>query len=280
MAMRKWWGGVISIGMLTIPVEAVKATGKYAGNDPLKDLCSCHHKPLDRGHRCVESGTPRGELSLVKGVEKPDGSYGLIDPNDIAKIEQAIESPIMEVLAIEDVTEVPLHEAADLYWLRTPKKQPGWNQHLALLYRQLVDKEQALVGKITQGRQYYVAVYARDGKLCMSRLRYPQEMNTPDGDLDLSGALVAPELLEQMNQIAQTLPTNFDLSTVEDESVKLKAQAIASATSGQPVTTGVTTPEEPSVPDLMSQLKASVDALDQKKAKKKAPAKARTKETA
>ena len=270
MAARAAWKGTISLGLMSIFVEADKATDKYAGNEPISELCACHHAKLDRSHKCATTGQP--PQSKVKGVEKPDGSYAILTPAQEESIK--VSKADIEPLALVPTDELEGFTASELWYLKPQRKQEGSAPAVEGLYAWLADRKMALHARIVKdGKQHVIAIFTAKGVLCASRLRYSQELREPDGAaLAVGHAEVNKQALEMFDTLTSELPHTFDISTVQDESVALKAAAVQAALSGGAVPTTEAAPTEPqsAVPDLMAQLKAAVDAKGGAPAKKKA----------
>lgn len=286
MAARSTWSGSIPLaGLLTAYVEVVKATEKYAGDEPLKQVCACHHTPFKRTEACVVSGLQRlteekqkaGESGtpMVVAAERPDGTFAPLAADAISAISAAVSSEELEPLALLDERAWEWQTVSDLYYLRPAKKVSGSMTAVAGLYAYLADRKRALVCRwSTRGKQNIVAISATNGALCMNRLRYAQEVREPE---DLVRAVAKEQVPEKavalMDTLLDELPDSFDISQVEDESVTRKAAAIQAVLSGKPVaTTEVTATPATPVPDLMAALESAIAEKGTKPKAKKAAA--------
>jgi DNA end-binding protein Ku len=97
------WKGMISFGLVTIPIRLYPAARPVRINlHQLHSVCKTRlRQPLFCPHcnRIVE----RSEV--VKGYEQEDGSYALVDPEEIKKIAPA-SSRAMDILSFVKASEV------------------------------------------------------------------------------------------------------------------------------------------------------------------------------
>lgn len=283
MASRSVWTGAIPLGpMLTLSVEALKATDKYEGSDPLKQVTECHHEPFRRteacptceAHRLTEDSIKQGNLAggtrMVMAAESQPGVFVPVDKETLEGISQSISSDVIEPLSMEARSEAPLDTASDLYYLRPAKKIAGSLDAVAAFAAWLHARDKVMLCKwSSRGRQRLVAIEADGRALKMVNLRYSQEIREPDDEvLAVMRATVPDKALVMLDQIID-LPDNLNLAEIEDESVALKQEAIAAALAGKPLPTVATTaPEASPVQDLMAQLEAAAAATPSKPAPK------------
>lgn len=280
MASRSVWKGSLALGpMLTLHLEALKGTDKYAGSMPLKEVCSCHLKPFARETQCAESGVQRGtgNCEMVKAVEKPDGTFAEVDP---ALIELALAKDEMQTVAIVPRTTLPLY-ALDQFWmLRPSKKVAGADQAAGFVLAWLEARETALVVRMPYGGHVHLAaIYANeDHSLGMSRLRYAAELREAEKEvLDVGLVEVPDRALAMIDEIVKEVPTNLNLAVEEDPSVAERSRVIAQVLGGEAPTPAAETAEPAqSTPDLMAALEGAMAGRSKptKKTTTKAGAKA------
>lgn len=293
-AMKSVWSGAIPLGgMFTLLVEVVKATDRYEGDEALKQVCKCHLKPFVREDKCAEGGGRRmvargksvvGTVEMVLAVESTSlpGTYVEVSADQLKLIEQEINSSDIEPLAMPSISDISIEATSDLWYLRPNRKTERSEEAVSAFYAYLLAKDKALVARWSQrGRQRVVAIYPAKGLLCMTRLRYAQEVRSPDEELLKPGKATVPaRAVEIIDQII-SLPQDFSLDLLEDGSVPKRQAAIRAALSGEPATaSGDTSKPSSPVPDLMAALEAAAEVAsgsNAKPAKKKAPAKPRAK---
>ncbi len=276
MAARYAWKGTIALGggLMPVHVEAHKATEKYAGNEPLKDLCQCHKLPLDRSHRDAATGKPRAEITVVKGVENPNGAgYVILSEAQVESIKAGLDKTSIEPLALLDAKAWASHTVSELFYLQPDRKQgDAAKVGVEGLYAYLAERDLILVARVVSGSQQIMAIHTVDGKLVANRLRYAQEIKDPEpAAVAVASAQIAPKALAMFDTLLEELPRDFDISTVGDATVARKQAAIQAALSGTPVEATEVGASEPTskVPDLMAQLQAAIDAKGKKPATRK-----------
>src|SRR5438445_3555638 len=257
MAARADWKGTIALGggLIPVNVEAIKASEKYAGNEPLKDLCSCHQQPLDRSHRCAT--THEAPAGKVKAVEKPDGSgYAILTDAQVESIKAGVTSGEIEPLALLPNAAWASHTVNEVWYLRPNKKEEAAKQAVNLLYAVLARADEAIIARVVKdGRQHIVAIHSADGKLVANRLRYAQEMKDAEADvLAVASAQVPEKGVEMLSQLLAELPGGFNIAEVEDVTVGRKQAAIQAALSGSGEAVATTEVAPSPVPDLMAAL--------------------------
>lgn len=278
MASKALWTGSCVLGPgLTLNVEATKATDKYAGAQPLKEVCACHLKPYVQERKCAVSGELRGaqgtKTGMVKAVEKPDGSYVRVDESTIT----AAMPKELQALAAIPLAEVPMYAISELWRLRPAKKVPGSEQGVAFALAWLQAREKALMARFPYlGHEHVVAIHALpDGTLGMNRLRYTQELREAEPEHLAHKAVEVPErALAILDMQLEELPTNFSLAETEDASVAERAALIAQILGGETPTPVAEAEPQQSAPDLMAVLEASMAGRPAGAKKKQTKAKA------
>ena len=301
MAHRSLWSGSISLGLITVPVEAVKATEGYEGDESFRQLSECHHAPMKRVEQCsvcgkrrltqamLKAGDVENATPLVKGVQtgedaEGNGEYVVLEQGAIDEINESVSSHKMELIAAVPYDEAPLAWATGTYYLRPSKKVDGADEPFVYLVRTLEGLDKVLICKWSpRGRQNLVAISADSGLLVMQGVHYVQETRPPDELFETARNMKVDQAgVEMMGQLLDKLvPSELDMDSLRDEAVDLKLAAIEAAVEGKPIQRKDEEPEAKPATDLMAALAASVEAVGgaQPKAapKRKAPAKAKAK---
>jgi DNA end-binding protein Ku len=308
MSYRSMWSGAISFGIVTVAVEAVKATDGYAGDEALKQLCGCTDEkgnligePFRRTEVCAHGrrrltepmekvGDIENTTPVVKGLATVDG-YVPVDQARVREITEALMSPVLEPLAYVKYDDAPMEWVCDTYMLRPSKKVSGASEPFQRLAEALDQEEKVLMAKwCPRGRQHLVAIHAvRIGEkpnevlVYMNRVRYQQEQRDPDEQvLAATEVKPLPEAVQMMGELLTKLVPDT-LEPQQDESVVMRQEVIEAALAGKPVKALVTTEPEPTpAVDLMGDLKRALaaaggEAKPKAKPARKAPAKAKAK---
>lgn len=279
MPSKSLWSGACTLGpMLTLNVEATKATEKYAGAQPLKEVCACHLKPYAQERKCSVSGELRGAqgstTGMVKAVEKPDGTFAQVDDSAIT----AGMRKELEPLAIIPRADLPMYAINELWRLRPAKSVPGSHEPVAYILAWLRARERAVVARFPYtGHQHIVALLPLDdGTLGMVRLRYMQELREAEPEHRPTNAAGSPvevpdRALALLDAALEDVPTNFSLAETEDASVAERATLIARILGGEaPTPVAEPAAVEAPMPDLMAALESAMK--NKPKGKKASPA--------
>ena len=258
MAARSLWKGAVPLNdRLFMQVEAVKATDSYEGHESLKQCCSCHVQPLKQVRTCSVTGDP---AAMVMAAER-DGGFVEIPKARLDKITELISSPEIQPLALRPRSSIPIEAISELWYLRPSNKILGSVPLVGAFLQFLEKKELVMYAKFAmKGRQHTVVIYPCNGALAMNRLRYVQETRPLDEELQAPGLIETPEeAFGELEKIMKDIPTEFNLNDVQDDSVKLRQEAIEAAIAGAPLPAPVEEKAAAPIPDLMAALKGAVD---------------------
>jgi DNA end-binding protein Ku len=274
MALRPTWSGALQInGPLQAHVALTKGTESYRGKEGLTELCSCHQKPFRRKTVCVEgftrltaemekAGETDGTTTMVKGVpNEEDGDYTVLSEEQLHAIENAGTSDTITIAAILNPDEIPVERTSGFYYITHNKKVKGSRRTVRLLYEALAKPRKIAVARwAPKGREMLIVIRPLDRRLVASVVLYESEVrdHTPfelDPEIE-----VAPEEVDLAVQLLQRLPSEFDFDSAGDRAVAVRQQAIEAARTGNPIPTQAPAKPTEEEPDLMSVLRAAVQA--------------------
>jgi DNA end-binding protein Ku len=274
MAPRPTWSGALQInGPLQAHVSLTKGTESYRGKEALTELCSCHQRPFQRKTVCVEgftrltqemekAGETDGTTTVVKGVPNgDDGDYTVLSEEQLQAIENAGSCDTITIAAILNPDEIPLERLSGFYYITHNKKVKGSKKPVRLLYEALAKPGKIAVARwAPKGREMLIVIRPLQGRLVASVVLYDSEVrdHTPfqmDPETD-----VAPEEVDLAIQLLGRLPEEFDFDSVADRAVAVRQQAIEAARAGKPIPTQAPAKPAEEEPELMSVLRAAVEA--------------------
>ena len=254
---RSIWNGVISFGMVSIPVKL------YTGTQD-KDI-SFHmlHKTDDTRIKmlrwCPDDERPVDMDEIVRGYEYARDQYVVLTEEDFEKLPLPSKHTI-ELTQFVDAEEIDPVFYEKSYWLEPDEVGV---KPFALLMRALREKNLTAIAKIAiRNKERLCALRAKDGTLVLETLFYPDEIRiekqeAPDVE-------VSQRELEMAFTLIELLHEPFDPERYHDEYRRALMEVIQAKLDGQEIAEAPA-PVPANVTDLMSALKASVEAAKKRR---------------
>lgn len=256
---RAMWSGVISFGLVNIPVRLFTAV-----NQKTVRFNQIDSRTGSRVRQKLVSEADGQEVSrdqIVKGYEIRPGDYVLIDEEELAALdpEAAHTIDIEEFVELDQIDPVFFDRA---YWLGPDRGAP---KPYALLADALASAGKVGIARfVMRSKQYLAAIRAVDGVLVMSTMNWPDEINDPSSISDLDGvADVEVNAKEQAlaAQLIESLSADFEPEKYHDtHRERVLALIDQKAAGATPVVTSASGEASAEVVDLMAALEASVAA--------------------
>ncbi|HEY7008613.1 MAG TPA: Ku protein [Jatrophihabitantaceae bacterium] len=260
--MRAIWKGSISFGLVSIGVKLYTATEE-------RDVSFHQVRRTDgsriRYKRVAEAdGEEVAYADIAKGYQLPNGETVVLTDEDFADL------PLPTARVVDVLQFVPLEQIDPIYFAKSYYLEPEKNavKPYVLLRDALDSSGQAGLVKVAiRNREQLATLRVRDGVIVMETMIWPDEVRDPafgflDGDVDLR-----PQERSMAESLVASMSGDFDPSEYTDDYREALQQVIDAKVEGREVVE----PEErqPSagnVVDLMSALKASVEAARQGRA--------------
>ena len=254
--MRSIWKGVISFGLVTIPVKLYSAT-------ETKDV-SFHQVRRSDGSRIKYKRVaaldgeevPYGDIA--KGFELPSGETVVLTDEDFKDL------PLTTSRAIDVLQFVPLEQLDPIFFEKSYYLEPDKTglKPYVLLRDALEQSGRVAVVKVAlRNRESLAALRVRDGVFVLETMLWPDEVRTPDFGFLSDQVEVRPQELAMAGSLIETLSGEFDPSQYEDGYREALNAVIEAKVKGRAV---VRQPADHSgsgtVVDLMAALRASVEA--------------------
>jgi DNA end-binding protein Ku len=256
---RAIWNGVITFGMVSIPVGMYTATQeKDLRFNQIHEKCGSRIK-LQKYCPACEKVVEADEL--VKGYEYSKGQYVYLTDEDFESLPVASKHTIDVVAFVKREEVDPLYFDKS-YYLRA---EDVGRKPYKLLMKTLEDKEVVAVAKIAM-RQKEQLCLLRPGKgaLIMETLYYPDEIREAEVT-GMDDIKVDAKELKMAESLVDLLSEEFDPSAFKDEYRVALIDRIEAKAQGQEIREAPV-PETAKVIDLMDALKASLEAAKKKKA--------------
>ena len=255
---RSIWNGLISFGMVSIPVKLFTATeSKDVSFHLLHQECNSRLKQL-RWCPVCEREVEWGEI--VRGYEWAKDQHVIMTDEDFEKL------PLPSRRTIELSAFVKAEEIDPVYYEKSYYLEPDdvGLKPFALLMKALREKGLTAVAKIAiRNKERLCALRPMDGTLMLETLYYPDEIRVERG-VELPEVQVSDRELEMASTLIDLLADAFEPEKYEDEyrqalmaiiEAKLQGEEFVEAPAAAPA----------KVTDLMAALKASVEAAKKRR---------------
>jgi DNA end-binding protein Ku len=257
------WKGVISFGMVSIPVRLYVATERTS-TVSFRQLCPEHISPIKYKRWCAAGDHEVNYSEVLKGFEISPDNYVIIDDRDLENLPlpTARTIEIQEFVPREDINAGLYYDSA--YYVEP--EEVGRKPYF-LLKQALEETRRTAVAKIAlRDREHLCALNPNDGMVLMNVLHWPDEIRAAEGLKGLEKPVeVADRELQMAVSLIESLADEFDPSRYTDQYKQALMQVVNAKIEGRQVVEVAEPEEEPRVMDLMEALRASVEAAKAKR---------------
>lgn len=256
MAARSTWKGFLKVSLVSIPIKVYPASESAAALSFNQLHGECRTR-IQQKRWCPTCNREVANTELVKGYEFEKGHYVVLEEEDFAKVttESTRVINLVQFSGTEQIDPMYFDRA---YYLAPDG--PMASDAYAVMREGMRGK--AGIGKVAlYGREYLVAVVAKDNGLVMYTLHHAAEMRGLDAieELRTVPAEVKPDEVALARQVIGAFESDIDLSSFKDEYKEgLRAIIQAKIAGEEVVAREVETP--PNVVNLMDALRKSLDA--------------------
>lgn len=254
---RSIWNGVISFGMVSIPVKLLTATdSKDISFNLLHKECGTRLKQLrwcPTHERAVEWG------EIARGYEYAKDEYVIMEDADFEKL------PLPSKQTVELAAFVKAEEIDPIYYEKSYYLEPDDKgvKPFALLMKALKEKELTGIAKIAiRNKEQLCALRPMNGSLVMETLLYPDEIRAaPEavGDVEVS-----KKELDMAFTLIDLMTEEFEPEQYKDDYREALMKVIDDKLDG--IETEAAVVASPAkVTDIMSALKKSVAAAKKRR---------------
>ncbi|SCK18895.1 Ku protein [Streptomyces sp. WMMB 322] len=268
---RPIWSGVITFGLVTVPVQLFAAVEDH----------TVHFRQLERGtgdrvrnRRVNERTGKRVDYDdIVKGYDLGDGEYVVVEPEELDEIAPG-RSQVIEVSGFVDLDEVEPAFFSRTYYL-APRSDEYSNVY-RLLRTALAESGKAGVATfVMHAREYLVALRAGDDVLELHTLHWADEVRDPERELPRLPARkqAGSRELQSAKQLIDAMSVDWSPEDYEDTYEKRVRRLVEAKRDGKEVAAGEEPPEATNVVDLEDALRRSVDRAGSRKGPRERPGK-------
>ena len=254
---KAFWKGAISFGLVVIPVRMYVATQQRTFS--LHNLHKkCHTRPKQVWY-CPLDDEYFTSRDTVKGYEYTKGKYVLLTDNDLEKVPVKTKHTIdiFGFVSSEDIDPVYFYDA---HYLEPDELGV---KPFSVLRAALGESGQMGLAKVAlQRREHLCCLRPTERIMVLHTLHYQNEVRSAD---ELTSAAEKPgaEELKMAKTLIQAMETRFQPDQYEDGYREALRQIIQAKIEGEEIEVPKVE-EAAEVPDLMSALRQSIEAAQEK----------------
>jgi DNA end-binding protein Ku len=256
--MRAIWKGHIQFSLVTIPVRlynAIESSESISFNLLTRDGNPVGYEKKDK----VTGQTLKNE-DIVKGYQYEPGQYVIIEPEDFEKVKVKSER-VIEIRGFVEATEVSPSLFESPYYLGPDGDVAA--KTYGLLAETLKMTNKLAVGTVVlRDRETPLLLAPHEQGIVMYRLRYPNEVRDINEVPLLKEVRADKEQLKLAKTLVDSMAMKFSDIEMKDHYTEKLREIIEAKVEGKEVV--VVEEEAPKVVDIMTALKASIDAAKKK----------------
>jgi DNA end-binding protein Ku len=255
--MRPAWSGMISFGLVNVPVNlyvAVKPEVHQMTYLRKDDLCPIQYKKV-----CRVTGDEVPYEDLVKGYEYQDGDYVVLDEEDFKKADLK-RSYAIELEVFVEEKEVPPKLMDKPYYLEPQKKA---HKTYALLREAMARSKKVGIGTFVLRNREHVVMLKPEGRvILLILLRFVDSLRDPrELDLPVGASSVPGKQMDLALELIRKFEGPFKPEAFKDTYAARLRKIIAAKRKGQPAhVREEPEPRETEVEDILAKLKDSLSA--------------------
>jgi DNA end-binding protein Ku len=255
---RSIWTGVISFGLVSVPVGLYSATGDHdVGFHQFQKGTSDRVRNKRVNER---TGKEVPYADIVKGAEVAgDDKYVLVDPDELDSIAPG-QSRSLDVHTFVDLAEIDPVYYAKTYYLAPAGD--GSEKTYALLRQAMATANRAAIGTfVMRGKEYLAAIRPQEKVLILQTLYFADEVRDPAKELPTlpREASFRGGELKMANQLIDAMAGSWNPTDYRDTYTDKVKQLIKDKEKGREVVTEEQPPTATNVTDLMEMLRRSVE---------------------
>jgi DNA end-binding protein Ku len=275
--MQTVWKGVISFGLVSIPVQLFAATEEHSVS--FRQIHVSDGGQIRYRRVCTLDGEEVPYSDIARGYELPDGQVVVLTDEDFAELPLA-SSRAIEVLGFADADTIdPVRLARSYYCDPT-----GPDAKAYVLLREALQRtgKVALVKVALRGRESPAVLHPRDGVLVLHVLLWPDEVRKPRFKFLQDETAPRPRELQAAEAYIHTLTDTTDPYEMVDRYQAALTELVEAKVAGRQLEQPPAPAQPGGADSLMEALRRSVeqakhdraDAAPARRPARKRPAKA------
>jgi DNA end-binding protein Ku len=260
---RSIWSGVISFGLVSVPVKLYSATREHDVSFHQFESGTADRIRYQRVNERTGEEVPYERI--VRGAEVGAGKYVMLDQDELDSVAPG-RSRSVEIHAFVDLAEID-----PVYFQKTYYLGPGSEETAktyALLRDAMAKANRAAIGTLVmRGREYLAAIRADGDVLALETMYFADEIRDPDQDLDRmpARATPSPQELRTAGQLIDSMTGPWKPDEYRDTYTDRVNELIQAKKRGKEIAVAEEAPEATNVTDLMEVLRRSVESAQQRR---------------
>ena len=260
---RSIWTGAISFGLVTVPVKLYSAVNRKTVR--FNQLNQKTGSRINQKRVDASTGEEVAYEDLVKGYEIGPDRYVVIEPGELESVEPK-KTKTIEIEDFVDLDEIDPIFYDHPYYLAPG---PGGAKPYRLLLEAMRETNKVAIAKVViRQKESLVAIRpmgeGEDEVLGMATMLFADEVVDPRRLDDLPSAEdveTSDRELDIAKQLVESLAGDFEPDRYHDTYREAVLEMIEKKAAGEEIAVQPEVEEAAPVPDLMSALKASLDAV-------------------
>jgi len=258
---RALWTGSITFGLLNVPVKLYSAVSSRAIR--FRELRGSDGSRVRHKRVAENDGEEVSYEELVKGYEITPDQYVILSKEEL----EALDPKRTKAIEIEDFVDL---DQIDPIYFNQPYylgPAPGAERAYALLAQAMEEQRKVAIARfVLRNRESLAAIRAGDGVLTLATMRFADEVVPADQLDEVLGARpdAGPKKqeIEMAKQVIESLSTDFDPDSYQDEHRAELLKLIERKASGEDILAAEAEEPKPTkAPDLMAALEESLAAI-------------------
>jgi DNA end-binding protein Ku len=257
--MRAIWKGHIQFSLVTIPIRIYNAIDS-AQSLSFNLLSKEGHNPVSYEKKDKVTGQTLKNEDIIKGYQYEPGQYVIIDNEDFDKVKLKSEK-VIEIQGFVDAAEVSASLFESPYYIGPDGDVAA--KTYGLLAETLKQAGKYAVGKVVlRDRETPLLLAPHDKGIVMYRLRYPNEVRDINEVPLLKDVKADKDQLKLAKTLVDSMTIKFSDIEMKDHYTEKLKEIIEAKIEGKEIV--IHEEEAPKVVDIMTALKASIDAAKKK----------------
>jgi DNA end-binding protein Ku len=258
--MRAIWSGVLSFGLVFIPVRLYSGARDRAFS--FKYLRKTDRCPIKYLRVCRLDGREVPYEEIAKGYEYKKGDFILMKDEDFEKA-SVKKTKTIEIVDFVETDKIDQRFFVKPYFLE-PEKEA---QKAYVLLREALKKtgKTGIAKFVLRASENLAAIQAKGNAIILNQMRFSEEILKPEG-IDLpSQAQYSPKEIDIAIQLINHLAASFDPEKYRDTYRLELMRIIGEKAKGRPVEAKEVAPAPTEVNDIMAKLRESLEKAKTKK---------------
>ncbi|GIF74012.1 non-homologous end joining protein Ku [Asanoa siamensis] len=253
---RPIWTGVISFGLVAVPVRMYSATREHEVSFHQFEKGTSDRIRYQRVNE--RTGKEVEYADIVRGADVGGGQHVILDPDELDSIAPG-RSRSLEIHAFVDLEEIDPIFYQKAYYLGPGGEET--NRTYALLRDAMTDANRAAIGTLVmRNKEYLTAIRADGDVLVLQTMFFSDEVRHADDLADMPGKVkLKPTELSMAAQLIDSMTSGWKPEEYRDTYTDRVNELIEAKKAGEEITETEAAPEATNVTDLMEVLRRSVE---------------------